>query len=104
MTDQVGIVKAATERAAHKSTILRYKQALKDIIEEGDQKLNIFLETNGELVEKLEALILILTAAENPDLLARATSLRDRVVGEAIPYRNYFKKLLVEHEILLEGV
>ena len=83
VSDQVGIVKAVVERAAPKGTILRYKQSLKEVIEDGNQKLNVFLETNGELVEKLEALILVLTAAESP-YLARATSLRDRVVGEAI--------------------
>ena len=81
---------------------MRYKQALKDIIEEGDLKLTLFHNKNGELVEKLEALIL--TASGNTDLLARATSLRDKVVGESIPYRNRFKRLMAEHETLLTGV
>ena len=102
VSDQVGIVRAAIERAAPKGTVLKYKQSLREIIEDGDKKLNIFLEANGELVQKLEALILVFTSAESPDL-ARTTSLRARIVGEAAPYRHLFKKLLVEHEGLLEG-
>ena len=78
VSDQVG-------RAAPKGTVLKYKHSLREIIEDGDKKLNIFLEANGELVQKLEALILVLTSAESPDL-ARTTSLRDRIVGEAAPY------------------
>ena len=59
VSDQVGIVRAAIERAAPKGTVLKYKQSLREIIEDGDKKLNIFLEANGELVQKLEALILV---------------------------------------------
>ena len=100
--DQAGIVSAAIERAAPQNVILRYKQYLKEIIEEGDRKLHIYLEANGQLVQKLEALILLLTSEKSPDL-AMATSLRDKLVGQEVPYRQLFKKMLVEYENLLEG-
>ena len=100
--DQAGIVGAAIERAAPQSVILKYKQYLKEIIEDGDRKLHIYLEANGELVQKLEALILLLTSEKSSDL-ATTTSLRDKLVGEAAPYRHLFKKMLVEYEGLLEG-
>ena len=80
-------------------TVGNSRQALKNLIEEGDLKLTLFHNKNGELVEKLEALIL--TASGNTDLLARTTSLRDKVVGESDPYRNCFKRLMAEHETLL---
>ena len=44
--DQAGIVGAAIERAAPQSVILKYKQYLKEIIEDGDRKLHIYLEAN----------------------------------------------------------
>ena len=91
--------KTAVGRATPEDALLRYKQALKNLIEEGDLKLTLFNNKNGELVEKLEALIL--TASGNTDLLARTTSLRDKVVGESVPYRNRFRRLMAEHEALL---
>ena len=94
--------KTAVGRATPEDALLRYKQALKNLIEEGDLKLTLFHNKNGELVEKLEALIL--TASGNTDLLARTTSLRDKVVGESVQYRNCFKRLMAEHETLLAGV
>ena len=104
VADQVELVKEKTAegRATPADALLRYKQALKNMIEEGDLKLTLFHNTNGELVEKLEALIL--TASGNTDLLARTTSLRDKVVGESVQYRNRFKRLMAEHENLLAGV
>ena len=38
--DQAGIVSAAIERAAPQNVILKYKQYLKEIIEDGDRKLH----------------------------------------------------------------
>ena len=77
---------------------MRYRKALKNLIEEGDVKLTIFNDKNGKLLEKLEALVL--TAPETGDLFTKATSLRDKIV----PYRGRFRNLLVEHESLLTGV
>ena len=104
VADQVELIKEKTAegRATPLDALFRYKQALKNMIEDGDLKLTLFHNTNGELVEKLEALIL--TASGNTDLLARTTSLRDKVVGESVQYRNRFKKLMAEHENLLAGV
>ena len=81
VADQVKLIKEKTAegRATPLDALMRYKQALKNMIEEGDLKLTLFHNTNGELVEKLEGLIL--TAPGNTDLLARTTSLRDKVVG-----------------------
>ena len=97
VADQVGLIKEKTAegRVTPAEALKRYKLALKNMIEEGDSKLDVFHKVNGELVEKLE--VLILTAAGNSDLLSRTTSLRDKIVGESVQYRNCFKRLMGEH-------
>ena len=102
IADQVGLINTAVGRATPKDALMRYKKALKDLIEDGDVKLTLFNDKNGKIVEKLEALVL--TASENTELFTRATSLRDKFVGESIPYRGRFRKLMAEHEALLTGV
>ena len=64
--------------------------------------MTLFNDKNGKLVEKLE--ILVLTASENTELFNKATSLRDKLVGESVLYRGRFRKLMIEHEALLTGV
>ena len=39
IADQVDLIKAAVGRATHEDALMRYKQALKNLIEEGDLKL-----------------------------------------------------------------
>ena len=48
--------------------------------------------------------MLRLTAPEGGELHSKATSLRDTLVGEAVPFKGKFRKLRVEHESLLTGV
>ena len=104
VAEQVGLIKEKTAQGSvtPADALKRYKLALKNMIEKGDSKLDIFQTVNGELVEKLE--VIILTAAGNSDIVSRTTSLRDKIVGESIQYRNRFIKLLAEHEALLDGV
>ena len=104
VAEQVKLIKEKTAQGSVTSAdaLKRYKLALKNMIEKGDSKLDIFHTVNGELVEKLN--IIIMTAAEKPELLSKATSLRDKIVGEALLYRNRFIKLMAEHEALLDGV
>ena len=104
VAEQVKLIKEKTAQGSVTpvDALKRYKLALKNMIEKGDSKLDIFHTANGELVEKLN--IIIMTAAEKPDLVSKATSLRDKIVGEALQYRNRFIKLMAEHEALLDGV
>ena len=41
---------------------------------------------------------------KNTELFNKATSLRDKFVGESVPYRGSFRKLMHEHETILTGV
>ena len=56
VADQVGLIKEKTAegRVTPIDALKRYKLALKNMIEEGDLKLDVFHKANGELVEKLE--------------------------------------------------
>ena len=98
----MGFINTAVGRATPEDALMRYKKALKNLIEDGDIKLTLFNDKNGKLVEKLE--ILVLTASENTELFNKATSLRDKLVGESVLYRGRFRKLMIEHEALLTGV
>ena len=77
IAEQVGVISTAQGRATPAEALMRYKKALKNLIEEGDVKLTIFNDKNGKLLEKLEALVL--TAPETGDLFTKATSLRDKI-------------------------
>ena len=79
--DQVGLINTAVGRATPDVALMQYRKALKNLIEDGDIKLTLFNDKNGKLVEKLE--ILVLTASENTELFNKATSLRDKFVGES---------------------
>ena len=90
IADQVGLINTAVGRVTPIDALMRYKKALKNLIEEGDLKLTLFNDKNGKLVEKLEALVL--AAPENTEIFTTATSLRDKIVGESVPYRGRFRK------------
>ena len=77
------MINTAVGRATPEDALMRYKKALKNLIEEGDLKLTLFDDKNGKLVEKLEALVL-------------TASLRDKIVGESVPYRGRFRKLMAD--------
>ena len=83
IAQQVGVINTAQRRATPEEAFMRFKKALKILIEEGDLKLTIFNEQNGKLVEKPEALVL--TAPETTELFTKATSLGDKIVGESVP-------------------
>ena len=55
---------------------------------------------NASLLEKLEFLLLRLEISD-PNQHAKVESLRNRLVGEALPYQGRFRKVRVEHEGLL---
>ena len=61
-----------------------------------------FIDKNGSLTERID--MLTYDATEGSDLLVKATSLRDKLVGEEPPYRGMFRKLRVEHEGLLTAL
>ena len=52
---------------------------------------------NASLLEKLEFLLLRLEISD-PNQHAKVESLRNRLVGEALPYQGRFRKVRVEHE------
>ena len=102
ISEQASVISTAQGKNTPAETLLSYKKALKCLIDQGESKLTNFTEKNGSLVERLE--MLVLTAPEGSELHTKATSLRDRLVGEAVSYRGKFRKLKVEHESLLTGV
>ena len=55
-------------------------------------------------MEKLELLLLKFETSETTEQFNKVKSLRDKLVGEAIPYRGRFRRLKIEHEGLLSGV
>ena len=81
--EQASVIGTAQGKNTPAATPLSYKKALKCIIDQGELKLTNFTDKNGSLVERLE--MLVLTAPEGSDLFTKATSLRDRLVGEAVP-------------------
>ena len=79
---------------------MQFKKSLKDLIENGDKLLTTFNTNNGSPLEKLELLLLKFETSETTEQFNKVKSLRDKLVGEVIPYRGRFRK----HEGLLSGV
>ena len=85
ISEQVAVISTEQGRATPVETLWSYKKALKCLIDQGELQLTNVTDKNGSLVERLE--MLVLTAPEGSELHTKATSLRDRLVGEAVPYR-----------------
>ena len=96
--EQVDAIKQAKARDANKSVILKYTKLLDSLLDDGDKKLNFFTEQVDALLLKLEMLILKL---ENSDAHehARVVLVRNKLVGDAKPYKRIFIKLRVKYVI-----
>ena len=101
--DQVAHIKAAKGRATPKAAMMQYRKALLDLLENGDKLLVSFNTKNGSLLEKLELLLLRFETSD-PEQHTKVKSIRDKLVGEAHPYRGRFRKLRIEHEKILSGL
>ena len=97
---RVGIIKAAKGRATPKAVLVQYTKALADSFDKGDQLLAAFTTKNTSLLEKMELLLLKLETS-GPGQHTRVESVRNKLVGEALPYQGRFRKLWVEYEDLL---
>ena len=82
---------------------MQYTKALMDLLENGDKLLSSFNTKNGSLLEKLELLLLRFETLD-PEQHSKVKSIRDKLVGEAHPYRDRFRKLKIEHEEILSGL
>ena len=96
------VVGAAQGKSTPVATILSYKRELKSLLDEGDLLTKTLITKNGDLTERLDMLVHV--APEGSDLLTKATSMRDTLVGDEPAYRGKFRKLRVQHESLLDGV
>ena len=65
--------------------------------------LTSFNTKNGSLLEKLELLLLRFETSD-PEQHSKVKSIREKLVGEAHPYRGQFRKVKIEHEELLSGL
>ena len=86
--DQVVLIKTAKGKDTPDSALMQFKKSLKDLIENGDKLLTT---NNGSLSEKLELLLLKFETSETIEQFNKVKSLRDKLVGEAIPYRGRFR-------------
>ena len=102
--EQVSLINTPVGKATPETALMQFKRSLRDLIEDGDKLLIIFNKKNGSLLEKLELLLLKYETSETSEQFNKVKSLRDKLVGESIPYRGHFRKLKVEHEGLLSGV
>ena len=95
VNDQVGIINATKGReATPKAVLVQYTKVLADLFDRGDQLLAAFTTKNSSLLEKMELLLLRLETSD-PDQHTRVESVRNRLVGEALPYQGRFRKLRV---------
>ena len=82
---------------------MQYTKALMDLLENGDKLLSSFNTKNGSLLEKMELLLLRFETSD-PEQHSKVKSIRDKLIGEAHPYRGRFRKLKIEHEEILSGL
>ena len=102
ISDQVNIIKVAKwneSESTLKEVIAQYTQLLADLLVKGDTLLTNFI-TKNSLLEKLEYLILKFEFSDS-DQHSKVVSLRNRLVGEALPYHGRFRKLRVKLQNLL---
>ena len=89
INEQVLVIGTAVSKDTPAETVLVYKRELKRLLDEGDLLTKKFIDKNGSLTERID--MLTYDATEGSDLLVKATSLRDKLVGEEPPYRGMFR-------------
>ena len=98
--EQVQVIVQAKARDVAKPVLIRYTRVLETLLADGDKKLNIFTGETDALLQRLEMLILRLENT-NPPEHARVVIVRNKLVGDAKPYKGFFRKMRVQHEELL---
>ena len=99
--DQVKIIEnAKNDPNIPKEKASDYSQQLQDLFNKGENLLLDFETKNALLLEKLHYLILKFEI-DYPDQHDKVESLRNRLVGESLPFKGLFRMKKVEYKHLL---